>query len=259
MLMMENCLIFLATLSSVRTAIGMSDADLITLEMVTLLCMSDKTHSQLMELMPERCGNSSQSKDFESVLAKVADYKAPNFESSGNMLQGMYVPKPSIWESEYDPIYILLRAVHRRDFQTSMDRFTDYAKQAGKFKGPGAPWPPFRLPTPVSHPYTDPRLMLLSRVVQGVLFVIFYKAVHTSQLSDQVVALAVYLLEMALSVCESGDSSAVSCHEQSYGRYDMNFGSYYATDDLLSNLRTEVDSVIVKPANYKDLQSDGNL
>lgn len=71
MLMMENCLIFLATLSSVRTAIGKTDADLMTLEMVTLLCMADKTHSQLMELMPERCGNSSQSKDFESVLAKV--------------------------------------------------------------------------------------------------------------------------------------------------------------------------------------------
>lgn len=32
--------------------------------MVTLLCVSDKTHSQLMELMPERCGggiNSSAS------------------------------------------------------------------------------------------------------------------------------------------------------------------------------------------------------
>jgi len=28
--------------------------------MVTLLCVSDKTHSQLMELMPERCGNGSQ-------------------------------------------------------------------------------------------------------------------------------------------------------------------------------------------------------
>lgn len=25
--------------------------------MVTLLCVSDKTHSHLMELMPERCGN----------------------------------------------------------------------------------------------------------------------------------------------------------------------------------------------------------
>lgn len=28
--------------------------------MVTLLCVSDKTHSQLMELMPERCGGGTQ-------------------------------------------------------------------------------------------------------------------------------------------------------------------------------------------------------
>lgn len=38
--------------------------------MVTLLCMGDKTHSQLMELMPERCGT-TQNRDFESVLADV--------------------------------------------------------------------------------------------------------------------------------------------------------------------------------------------
>lgn len=140
-----------------------------------------------------------------------------------------------------------------------MDRFTEFAKHTGKFKGSGAPWPPFRIPSAVSHPYSDPRLVLLSRVVQGVLFVIFYKAVHTSQLSDQMVALAVYLLEMALSVCESGGSSAISRHEESYGRFDMNFGSYYSTDDLLSNLRTEIDSIIVKPANFKDESSDGKF
>lgn len=40
------------------------------LEMVTLLCMGDKTHSQLMELMPERCGT-TENRDFESVLADV--------------------------------------------------------------------------------------------------------------------------------------------------------------------------------------------
>ncbi|CAL8073578.1 unnamed protein product [Orchesella dallaii] len=247
MLMMENCLIFLATLSSIRTALGLSDGDLVTLEMVTLLCMGDKTHSQLMELMPERCGNSSQSRDFEMVLAKVADYKAPNFESSGNMLQGMYIPKSHIWETLYDPIYILLRAVHRRDFQTSLDRFTEFAKQSGKYKGSGAPWPPFRVPGSVSDPYIDPRQILLTKVVQGMLFVIFYKAVHSSQLSEQVVALAIYLLEMAVTICDSIGVSSVTPHEVSYGRYDMDFGSWYTTDCLLANLRSEIDSVLVKP------------
>ena len=40
------------------------------LEMVTLLCMGDKTHSQLMELMPERCGT-TQNRDFEAILREV--------------------------------------------------------------------------------------------------------------------------------------------------------------------------------------------
>lgn len=103
--MLESCLTFLATLVSTRTnlgktiifffnlffvrsiffcnkvkglkfnkrnqkCLGLSDPEMSRLEMVTLLCMSDKTHSQLMELMPERCGT-TQNRDFESVLAEV--------------------------------------------------------------------------------------------------------------------------------------------------------------------------------------------
>lgn len=86
--------------------------------------MGDKTHSQLMELMPERCGT-SQSRDFETLLAEVADYRPPALETSGNLQQGMYSPKPHVWEHLYDPLHVLLRAVHRRDFQTSMDRYTE--------------------------------------------------------------------------------------------------------------------------------------
>jgi len=50
------------------------------LEMVTLLCMGDKTHSQLMELMPERCGT-TQNRDFESVLADVCLLTDHSFNS----------------------------------------------------------------------------------------------------------------------------------------------------------------------------------
>lgn len=35
--------------------------------MVTLLCVSDKTHSQLMELMPERCGGGTQTTSTSST------------------------------------------------------------------------------------------------------------------------------------------------------------------------------------------------
>lgn len=51
---------------------GLSESELAQLEMVTLLCMGDKTHSQLMEYMPEKCGSAAQSRDFETVLSRVS-------------------------------------------------------------------------------------------------------------------------------------------------------------------------------------------
>lgn len=74
----------------------MKEGELTELEMLTLLCMSDRTHSQLMDLMPEKCGLTGHAKDFEPTLKKVADYKAPNFEAGGTMQQGMYMPKGEI-------------------------------------------------------------------------------------------------------------------------------------------------------------------
>merc|ERR1719319_1769588 len=103
---MESALIFLASLITLRTNLGLSEQDLTRLEMVTLLCMGDKTHSTLEEHMPEKCGNGVLADDFEHILSEV-------------------------WESMYDPIYVLLRAVHRRDFQSSIDRFNLYAQQNG--------------------------------------------------------------------------------------------------------------------------------
>ena len=72
---------------------GMTELEVTKLEMVSLLCMAERTHSQLMDLMPERCGLSGQTKDFEPTLREVADYREPNFEASGTMQQGMYAPE----------------------------------------------------------------------------------------------------------------------------------------------------------------------
>lgn len=42
------------------------------LEVSTLLAAGDKTHSQLLELMPERSGN-AHTRNFETVLKEVRD------------------------------------------------------------------------------------------------------------------------------------------------------------------------------------------
>ena len=102
-----------------------------------------------------------------SVLSQVAQFSEPRFEASGNMQQGIYLPTANVWENLFDPIYVLLRAVHRRDFQTSLERFTTFAKKrfendARRSKTVQSPWPPWRLPAPVDKGMEDPRKILHS-------------------------------------------------------------------------------------------------
>lgn len=89
---------------------GISEEELARLEMVSLLCMGDKTHSMLQENMPEKSGTQVQVDLFDRILLETATYSEPRFDpASGNMLQGLYLPKPHIWEEQYDPIHVLLR------------------------------------------------------------------------------------------------------------------------------------------------------
>lgn len=84
--MLEGALTFLATLLSVHTNLGMSEEQTTRKEMVTLLAMGDKTHSQLMDMLPEKCGTqASQNTYFESILSKIAEFKSPNVEAGGSL------------------------------------------------------------------------------------------------------------------------------------------------------------------------------
>ena len=80
-------------------------------------------------------------------------------------------------------------------------------KQSGKLKANATPWPPFRHPAPVSTDYDDPRLVLRSKVFHAMIFVILYKAVNGQNISEHVMALAIYLLEMAVVTAIVPDKS----------------------------------------------------
>lgn len=272
--MLDSLLTFLATLLAVRTNLGLSELELNRLEMVTLLCMGDKTHSQLMELMPERCGT-AQSRDFEQLLASVADYRAPNLEASGNMQQGMYAPKPEVWERRYDPLHVLLRSVHRRDFQTSMDRYAEHARQSRVSSSAGsgvstdtstsapanaAPWPPFRRPPPCAPPYQDPCVLLRSRVFHAVALGVLVRAAR-GLASEHATALIVHLLDLAVERegrerTETGEQeravaplSQHSAHTHGQGRTvpDDEPQQWYAGDCLAINLRTVIGRTVLRP------------
>uniref|UniRef100_A0A1Q3EZK2 E3 ubiquitin-protein ligase n=2 Tax=Culex tarsalis TaxID=7177 RepID=A0A1Q3EZK2_CULTA len=203
--MLEGLLTFLATLITSRVNLGNDETTQCIIEISALLATGDKTHSQLLELMPERSGN-AHTRNFEKFLKELSVYRPPPVGSE-NLEQGLFMPVGEVWERWYDPLHVLLRAVHRRDFQNSMDRFSGYVKGVGKMPKSGSLWPPFRLPSSCGRVYSDPGGILSSRVLHATLLAIFYRAVHTHSVSEHMLALAVFLLEMAVSNCESNRDS----------------------------------------------------
>ncbi|XP_064555346.1 E3 ubiquitin-protein ligase Ubr3 [Drosophila montana] len=268
--MLEGFLTFLATLVTSRTNLGNDEATQCIIEISALLATENKTHSQLLELMPERSGN-VHTKNFETFLKKLSVYKAPS-SGSENLEQGLFTPIDEVWEEYYDPLHVLLRAVHRRDFQSSLDRFTNYVKSKDKMPASGNLWPPFRLPLPVGSSFTDPCRILNSRLFHSTILSIFFRAVHTRDVSEHLLALAVFLLEIAVETSSdmnaaAGSSSGsfpggvsaspvamVECEPQHksgyyYGgnrREPPKLFHCYPTDNLSCNLRHVVTKVSLK-------------
>ena len=176
-----------------------------------------------------------------------------DFINRYNMQQGMYVPKPEVWETMYDPIYVLLRAVHRRDFQSSIDRFNVYAQQNGMVNVGGAtsdPWPPWRLPPPVDPLYQDPSVILHSKFAHGLIFNLLHKAVHGAGTSENITSLTVFLLELAMAYPQtqfSGQEVALLTtptpwyivHEP----VDLQYDTWFPTDWLSANMRHTVTAI----------------
>lgn len=84
--MLEAVLTHIATILTFHNNLGMTEEQVTRKEMVALLAMSDKTHSQLMDMLPEKCGTqASQNFYFESTLSKIAEFKSPNAEVGGSL------------------------------------------------------------------------------------------------------------------------------------------------------------------------------
>lgn len=74
--------------------------------------------------------------------------------------------------------------------------FSCSCKQSGNITNSGDLWPPFRLPSHVSSPYTDPQRIIACRSFHAVIFMLLYKALNETSTTDHLLALTVYLLEL---------------------------------------------------------------
>ncbi|XP_055590572.1 E3 ubiquitin-protein ligase Ubr3-like, partial [Uranotaenia lowii] len=250
--MLEGLLTFLATLITSRVNLGNDETTQCIIEIGALLATGDKTHSQLLELMPERSLN-AHTRNFEKFLKELSVYRSPPVGSE-NLEQGLFMPLGEVWEKYYDPLHVLLRAVHRRDFQNSMDRFSGYVKSVSKMPKSGSLWPPFRLPSSCGKFYSDPKSILTSRVLHAMLLAIFYRAVHTHSASEHMLALAVFLLEMAVSNCETNRDSGTELESGSGRRTSLESResipellNCYPSNCLVDNLKMTISKISLLP------------
>lgn len=256
--MMEGMLTFLSTLVTSRTNLGNDEDMKCIVEISALLTTSDKTHSQLLELMPERSGN-PYAKNFEKYLKLLSSYRPPPVGSE-NLEQGLFIPLPIVWKIYYDPLHVLLRAVHRRDFQNSMDRFSAFVRQQNLMPKSGNLWPPFRLPNSVGQGYSDPATMLNSKVFHSMILGILYRAVHVRNVSEHLMALAIFLLELAVgsaSNCKENDKAALETNAMDQNETPELF-TCYPSNSLFENLVLHVNTITSNsiehqnsPANYQ--------
>lgn len=265
--MMEGMLTFLATLVTSRTNLGNDEDMKCIVEISALLATSDKTHSQLLELMPERSGNAF-AKNFEKYLKQLSSYRPPPVGSE-LLEQGLFIPLPSVWNVYYDPLHVLLRAVHRRDFQNSMDRFSAFVTQQKKMPKSGILWPPFRLPNEVGKGYSDPACILNTKVFHSMILGILNRAVHVKNVSEHLMALAIFLLEVAITTtkaepwssvleCAPFPTSNASFYVQDPSADTPELMNCYPSNNLLENLCLTITGISLSPpqpqnspANYQ--------
>uniref|UniRef100_A0A8D0C5S4 E3 ubiquitin-protein ligase n=1 Tax=Salvator merianae TaxID=96440 RepID=A0A8D0C5S4_SALMN len=242
--MLEGALTFLVILLSLRLHLGMTDDEILRAEMVAQLCMNDRTHSSLLDLISFPClliGIIPGSLSFESMLSAVADFKAPVFEPGGSMQQGMYTPKAEVWDKEFDPVMVILRTVYRRDVQSAMDRYTAFLKQSGKCHG--NPWPPYKKRTLLHPSYKGLMKLLHCKTLHIVLFTLLYKMLMDHQnLSEHVLCMVLYLIELGLE----NSSEQESDEEDSMGGQERCHDSWFPGNNLVSNMRHFINYVRVR-------------
>ncbi|XP_023806310.2 E3 ubiquitin-protein ligase ubr3 isoform X2 [Oryzias latipes] len=242
--MLEGALTFLVILTSLRIHLGMTDDEILRAEMVSQLCMNDRTHSALLDLIPEnpnpKSGVVPGSCSFEDMLSAVADFKAPVFEPGGSMQQGMYTPKAEVWEKEFDPIMVVLRTVYRRDVQSAMDRYSAFLKQYGIHTD--NPWPPYKERTPLHPCYKGLTRLLHCKTLHIVIFTLLYKIwMDHPNMSEHVLCMVLYLIELGLdNQLQENKEDEEPCIEEHC------HDSWFPGTNLLSNLHHVINFVRVR-------------
>lgn len=207
--LLNGFLTLLTQLICIKPNMELQNTMLTRTEIINLLCVADRTYSQIEENLPDICSLSTSKKDTEFIVKEVADYKQPSFEiHTKGLKQGYYVPKEFVWLNEYDPLHVLLRSVKQREYQESFDRYCDFIKLKNLNKNllTNKLWPPLRLPkydyenvNCINNELLLKKLNVLeTKTLHGFLFSLLYKHFYEQTLPERCFYFIIYIIELAL-------------------------------------------------------------
>ena len=151
--MLVGALTVLAQILMIRPNLRQESYMLTRNEIVSILSMSDRTFSQIGMNLPDILSQNKSNKFIEPILNEISDYLKPSLDT-GILKQGRYKLKDKIWIKEYDPLFVMLRSVRRRQFQDSYDRYFQFVQRKLSRFAKKNLWPPFKLPCS-SPPYAS--------------------------------------------------------------------------------------------------------
>ncbi|XP_071942297.1 E3 ubiquitin-protein ligase UBR3-like [Antedon mediterranea] len=239
MVMLEGALYLLLAVINTRVHLGMSNYELLKSEVIAMLCMKEKTHSQLLDQIPERSEVLSISDMFEDILKEVADFKDPTQLSGGNFRQGQYVLKPELWMSEFDPIMVQMRSMQRKDYQAALDNYTAIMKQSGKHIGSDVLWPAYQPLKDINQEFKPVQQLLHSRTLHAALFLVLHKAVNEKDVSEPVMYQCIALISLALQ-CQPNDITQVEVGDTCN---DMELSDWFPYNNMLKNISYTIKTI----------------
>uniref|UniRef100_A0A914VS21 E3 ubiquitin-protein ligase n=1 Tax=Plectus sambesii TaxID=2011161 RepID=A0A914VS21_9BILA len=211
--LLEGALRLLSELLTIRANVGLSIVETVELEVATALCFSDKAHSQIKEILPEKSSRSENlhGRYLDDALEKLAVYSEPDLtDMDGRLVQGLYTPKQQVWLELFDPVFCRLRAAQLKDFAGACERYEKMLKMEKLIEQSAKPWPPYRIPSSKPHSLVrNVESLLNTPSFFGFLHVVLNKAVtKDGSVSETSLQLVIYLLTLAAELALSPDASA---------------------------------------------------
>lgn len=203
-LLVEGFLNTILMLLTHRVYSGSSEKDIQQKDIVANLCLADRTHSQLVDIIPTRPGDThTPGKYFDEILASVADYKEPAVESSG-LHQGIYTPKEHVWVEDFDFNHIHLRVYKKSDQQTALDRYNEAMKRLG-YSMSTSTWPPLRDLKEINNAFKNLFRLLKSKMLHKLLIFILHKTVNDpNSVPEAVLIPTIHLLQLSVDYADKG-------------------------------------------------------